>query len=180
MEIWLRTNPRPFLAALIAPFILTAMGAVWLWWGMSNSVSLWFMAAGPIFILGGFLLASALVWRSTQPVLAQKSDRLLLFMEGAEPIAIPLDVVECFFTGQGDALLKDRQGKEREASAIIVRLAESAKEWHHRDVAPQYAHWCEGYITLRGTWCEPIGPDLLRQLNKRLVESQKAQKAKLS
>ena len=177
MEIWLRTNPRPFLAALVAPALLAALGVAWIWWAITSNASIWLTAAGPIFILAGLLLACVLVWRSKLPVLARQSDQLLLFMDGAKPIPIPLKVVECFFTGQGDALLKDRQGKELEASAIIVRLAESAKEWHHRDVAPKYAHWCEGYITLRGTWCEPIGPDLLRQLNKRLVESQKAQKA---
>lgn len=176
MEIWIRTNPRPFLAALIAPGFLTVLGLAWMGWTTSSNLSGWLTGIGGIFIVAGVLLAGALIWRSKQPVLARRDDQLLLCTEGI-PIQIPLELVECFFKGQGDSLLQDRLGKELEASAIIIRLAESAKDWHHRDVSPKYAHWCEGYITLRGTWCEPIGPDLLRQLNKRLVEAQRAQKA---
>jgi hypothetical protein len=173
MEIWLRTNPRPYWAALIIPLVLlvgcagclsaaASVGAMWPY-GWAGSV-LGFLAVA---LTGMFL------WRAQSPVLVRDQSNLLLHFGAAPPVAIPIEVVECFFVGHGDTLMKDRLGKEVETSTIILRIAESAKEWHHREVAPAFAHWCEGYITLKGTWCEPIGPDLLRALNQRLVATQR-------
>jgi hypothetical protein len=58
-----------------------------------------------------------------------------------------------------------------------VRLAESAQDWKHRDVRPAFGHWCEGYITIRGSWCEPINEGLMKRLNQRLVAVQRERKA---
>ena len=63
------------------------------------------------------------------------------------------------------------------ANNVIVRLAESASDWKHRDVRPAIGHWCEGYITLRGSWCEPITPALMKRLNHRLAEVHRQRKA---
>ena len=91
-------------------------------------------------------------------------------------VRVPIEVVEVFFVGQGPSNLPKMKGREPETTNIIVRLAESAGEWKHRDVDPRFAHWCEGYVTLRGAWCEPIGETALRRLNKRLVEVQRERK----
>jgi len=53
---------------------------------------------------------------------------------------------------------------------VIVRLAEAAEEWKHRDVRPALGEWCEGYITIRGSWCERITPELMRRMNGRLAD----------
>jgi hypothetical protein len=37
-------------------------------------------------------------------------------------------------------------------------------------VKPSLGTWCGGYVTIRGTWCEPLQPDLIRRLNRRLKE----------
>jgi hypothetical protein len=177
MEVWLRTNPRPFLAALIAPGALFVLGIASMGWTFSSGAWVWGWAAGPVLLLAGLFLGGLLLRRAKLPVLARQRDQLLLYLDGTPPIAIPLQVVECFFAGQGDSFIKDRSGKELETAAIILRIAESATEWKHRDVSPRLAHWCEGYITIRGAWCEPIGPELLRSLNQRLVASQRALKA---
>ena len=123
--------------------------------------------------MAGVFLCGLLVRRAQLPVLAHRRDELLLFLDAGPPIAIPLKVVECFFAGQGDSLIKDRSGKDLEAAAIILRIAESATEWKHRDVSQRLAHWCEGYITIRGAWCEPIGRELMQRLNRRLNEVQR-------
>lgn len=171
MEVWLRTNSRPYWAALLFPALMAALGAACFVWAPSQAL------LGGLLLGIALLLAGLLFWRARQPVLARRGDQLLLFLGAAPPIAIPLQIVECFFSGQGEAMVRDRSGKALEASAVILRLAEAAAEWKHRDVQARYAHWCEGYITIRGAWCEPIGPELLRSLNQRLVAAQRAQKA---
>ena len=71
--------------------------------------------------------------------------------------------------GQGPAKFGHGKIPETEAQNVVVRLAEAATEWHHREVKPALGHWCDGYVTLRGAWCEPIDADVLERLNKRLV-----------
>jgi hypothetical protein len=174
MEIWLRTNPRPFLAALVLPIALLLGGFAWIWLvPRTDGAATWVDNLGWGLVAASFFMGGLLLWRSKSPVLARRKAELLLFLGGAPPITIPISIVECFFVGQSEAMIGGRKGKEVEATAIIFRLAENAREWHQRDVSARYAHWCEGYITLRGTWCQPIGPELMRQLNQRLIAAQR-------
>jgi hypothetical protein len=100
---------------------------------------------------------------------------LLVFLDAPNrPTRIPIAVVECFFLGQGGSQLPKLQGREPETQNVIVRLAESATEWKRRDVRPALGNWCEGYITIRGSWCERITPELMRRMNGRLAEVKKA------
>ena len=62
------------------------------------------------------------------------------------------------------------KGREPETQNVVVRLAETATDWKHRKVRPAFGQWCEGYITIRGAWCERITPDLVRSMNHRLAE----------
>jgi hypothetical protein len=101
---------------------------------------------------------------------------VLVYAGPAEPLRVPVDAVECFFLGQAGGMIPNAQGGEAEVRTVIIRLAEAATEWHHRDVKAAFAHWCEGYITIRGTWCEPITPELLRRLNGRLAALQRERK----
>jgi hypothetical protein len=61
-------------------------------------------------------------------------------------------------------------------SNVIVRLAEAAPQWHHRDIPATFGKWAEGYIILSGTWCEPITLELLRELNGRLAAVHRARR----
>lgn len=122
------------------------------------------------------MLASLAWWLST-PRLAYEGSDLVVFLDRGETIRVPIDIVECFFLGQGASFLPHLQGREPETANVIVRLAESAVDWKHRDVNPRIAHWCEGYITLRGAWCEPIDAEGLRRLNHRLAEIHRQRKA---
>lgn len=177
-EIWLRPNRRALLLGLMLPAILVAVGALlltcsllfqWHWIGH--------VAAG-LSLLAAAYLAGNILWIAAQPRLAYEPDSLLVYFEPREPIRVPLEFVECFFLGQGASELPKIDGVEPETSNVIVRLAERAKDWHHRDVQPAIGHWCEGYITLRGAWCEPISGEALKQLNQRLAAAHREQKAR--
>lgn len=116
--------------------------------------------------------AGLCIYLMRRPRLSFLKDKLHVRLRPGPPIEIPIDVVECFFLGQGPTLLPrpfgDRDQVE-ETSTIVVRLAESAEEWKHFDVKPALGLWCDGYITIRGTWCEPITNELLKRLNDNLV-----------
>ena len=79
--------------------------------------------------------------------------------------------------GQGASELPHLAGREPETQNIVIRLAESAAEWKHREMWPAFGMWCESYITLRGSWCEPITPELMQQINNRLIAVQRERKA---
>lgn len=177
METWLRPNYRPIYVALILPAagllvgIALAFGA--------------FLAAGPTWIIGlGIITALAsiagigsLVRMLYVPRLGYVTGELHVSLGSRQPIAVPINAVECFFLGQGPAMLtaNESESNSAETTNVVVRLSEAAEEWKHRTVRPEYGHWCDGYIVIRGTWCEPIQPDLLKRLNQRLVEVHRQQ-----
>jgi len=169
-EVWLRTNRRALVLGMMLPGIILAVSGAALFWSLVTAQHwLWqlgflVLTAGPLWMLG------ELVYASFRPRVAYKSGDLLLFLEPTRATRVPIDVVEVFFLGQGPSELPKLKGREPETQNVVIRLAESAADWKHRDVRPSFGHWCEGYITIRGSWCEPITPELMRGLNRRLAE----------
>jgi hypothetical protein len=88
---------------------------------------------------------------------------------------MPIEVVECFLLGQAPTMLPGKSQEHAETASVVIRLNERAADWAHRDVRPALGKWCEGYITLRGTWCEPLSVPLINRLNARLAEAHAAQ-----
>lgn len=173
-EIWLNNNRRVLL--LLATLAAVAVTTCAMWFYFAHSVVAKYIS--------GVGLAAAAVWlivilyRIRQPRMRYSDGSLLLYLGGTQPLMVPIEIVECFFLGQAPSMLprslEGKHGEATEASTIVVRLAESAKDWHHRDVRGSLGQWCEGYITIRGTWCEPLSGDLVLQLNRRLVEAHRA------
>ena len=95
---------------------------------------------------------------------------MLFNLRNGSPIRVPLDVVEAFLMGQGSAMMSGRH-RTREATTVVVRLAEVASDWARVDVHPRLASWCDGYITIRGTWCEPLDVGVVNRLNQQLADA---------
>lgn len=177
IEAWLKTNRRALVLGMIVPSGLTILAGAGLAWSVATGqhwalqAILVVLTAGPLWMIGELLYAQA------QPRIGYQAGELLVYLGEARPTRIPIDIVEVFFLGQGPSELPKLKGREPETQNVIIRLAESAPEWKHRDVRPALAHWCEGYITIRGSWCEPITPGLMRRLNQRLTEVQRERKA---
>jgi len=168
MKTWLRSNRRAIAAGFVVPAILMACAVglavlPWNWWRL--------IAVVPMVIAA---VISWSLWRMIgQPRLAYDNGYLLVYMSGTfVPERVPIEVVECFFIGEAPSLLPKptETSKPTRAQAIIIRLAESARDWHERSVRQELGQWCGGYITVRGTWSEPIHPDLVQKLNAQLVE----------
>jgi hypothetical protein len=118
----------------------------------------------------------AVLWianRSRQPRLAYANGQLEVYL-ARQPLRVPIEIVECFFMGQGPSFLPAMPIGDSKAAPdtanLIVRLAESEPDWKHRDVWPRLGQWCEGYITIRGAFCEPLSKEVAGKLNHRLVE----------
>lgn len=174
-EVWLSGNLRAQRILLVPAAVAVVAAGIWLAWAWSTPQRGW--------SLGAFVVA--LVWlgerlrRVNRPRLSYRDGRLLVHLyRGRRAEAVPIEVVECFFLGQGPSLLpkplETSAGGGNEARTIVVRLAEAAKEWHHRDVRASLGQWCEGYIILRGTWTEPLTAELAKSLNHRLVQAHRS------
>jgi hypothetical protein len=176
-ETWLKTNRRALSLGLVVPgLILLAAGGGLAWsvvTGQHGAIQLLLavLTVGPLWMIGELLYALS------RPRIGYEPGELLVYFDAARPTRVPIEIVEVFFLGQGPSELPPLKGREPETQNVIVRLAESAADWKHRDVRPAIGHWCEGYITIRGSWCEPITPTLMRELNHRLAEIHRAQRA---
>jgi hypothetical protein len=166
-EVWLQTNRRAVLLGLIVPLLLGALGIGLLWLGDHPAPRM----IGSISLAMGVVLTLLLIWQLRQPRLAYEQGKLLFFLRSGGPIRVPVEVIECFLLGQTDALLSGKQNERSETRAVMVRLSEKAEEWSHQEVKPALGRWCDGYVIIRGTWCEPLSVEVVNRLNQRLAEA---------
>jgi len=180
-ECWLRPNRRVLVVAialLAGCALLASMLASGQWWPGSWLTLKVILAMVALWI---WVRVIMLVNHACLPRLAYQRGELLVFLRYRRPLRVPVAQVECFFLGQGDSMLAAAGESEATESmakthTIVVRLAEAAKDWQAREVRPELGRWCDGYITIRGTWCEPVSPELVKQLNSRLVKIHRQQR----
>lgn len=169
-EPWLRGNSRPLRLALIPPLVLIAAG-IWLMWGAP-----WWtlrIVAGISMGAGLVMFLSVTMWLR-MPRLAYRQGRLLAYLRMGTPVAIPIEVVECFFLGRSPVESLSGRGQTVQSADLLVRLSESARDWHDIEIKPVLGKWQGNMITIRGLWCEPLTPALLVQLNGRLVQAKRS------
>src|SRR5688500_4253287 len=176
-EVWLRNNRRALLVGMILPGLWLTIGLAALVTALATGQPWWLGAVAAIVSLPPVWLLAGLVLALTRRRLAYEEGELLVYVDAYRPTRVPIDVVEVFFLGQGPSELPKLAGREPETQNVVVRLAESATDWKHREVRPAFGQWCEGYITLRGAWCEPITREVMQGLNRRLAEVQRERKA---
>lgn len=175
VEAWLLPNRRALVVNFVIAGIVLVTGATFVCgWPFPHPVA---RIAGGLALLYGFTSIASFVYQYRVPRLAYSDGQLLVFLGTRCPYQVPIEAVEVFFLGQGPSELPGRRGEESESANVVVRLAESAKQWQQQPVKRSLGSWCDGYITIRGAWCEPIHGDLIRRLNARLVEVHREQKA---
>ena len=172
LQQWLRANRRAIAWAAVFPALLVVIGfACLIGWRSTTGACV----AGVSLALG-FLLGQTLLRAYHRPRVAYAAGEVFLFLRGAQAVRVPLDVVECFFLGQGPALIGAGPVRTAETANVVIRLAERATDWHQVTVNPRLAAWCDGYITLHGAWCEPVTPQRLEALNANLVAAKREQR----
>jgi hypothetical protein len=125
---------------------------------------------GAALIILAVAVLIALARQFLRPRIAFRDGQVLFNLRSGQPIAVPVHIVEAFFLGQGPANLPgDLRGQEKTVN-LVARLARRHTDWAQRDVRPVFGNWSDSYVTVRGTWCEPLDVELVRRLNHRLKE----------
>lgn len=165
-EVWLRSNRRVFILGLVPGAAICAAGLLLL---LTTPSWILKFVAGAGSLLGGLLL-SAVVRQLARPRVAYADGNVLFYLRANGPIAVPLKVVEAFFLGQGPAYIPGTPEDSQETVNLVARMSQRFPEWQRVDVKPALGQWCEGYVSIRGTWCEPLSNEVVRRLNRRLNE----------
>jgi hypothetical protein len=170
---WLRTNRRALAIGLAAALLLAGAGIGGIVFAAQSPINSAWLWSSVLFtaICGYFSLS--LMYQLTLPRLAYCDGYLLVYLTSSTPARVPIEIVELFFLGQGSSLVPQGDAGPTRTLTVVVRLAEAATTWHDRGVKPALGEWREGYIILRGTWCEPLSGPVVQQLNSRLAEIQR-------
>jgi peptidoglycan/LPS O-acetylase OafA/YrhL len=167
-EIWLNPNRRVILFGCVPPLAVVMFG-LWLMFS-SNTIGTqpWRWIGVILLFLGGGMIL-LLMRQFRRPRMAYQNGHVLFYLRSGPPIAVPADVVEAFFAGQSPAGIPGI-AKQPQSANLIARLSRRHTEWAEQTVKPALGNWSEGYVTVRGTWCEPLSAELIRKLNRRLKE----------
>lgn len=178
-ETWLQANRRAFVLPIGAAFVVEAVaivGAVALGRNPESfgSVGFWLCI-----VLAGIagLIGMALVVIVRIPRIAYDAGLVKFFVRFGPPVEVPLEHVEAFLIGRGPIFFNDDRTETKETTTIICRIAERAHDYHNVQTAPLLAAWCGNNATIRGTWTEPLGIELVNRLNQRLYDVKQARAA---
>ncbi len=168
-EIWLQGNRRAILFGAILPTVLMLAGLAMVGVALNRDGAIVLRSCGSAAILIGMLVLAILAVQYRRPRIAFQNAHVLFFVRSGGPIAVPVDIVEAFIIGQGPAHLPGIS-KQPNTVNLVARLSQRHTEWARQAVKPAIASWCDGYVTIRGTWCEPLNSEVIRRLNRRLKE----------
>jgi hypothetical protein len=173
-ETWLKPNRRALGFACVLPGVLAAAG-LWLLADSWETKQLFWSALGAGLVVANAAIIALAIFQMRRPRIAYRDGHVLFYLRAGRPWQVPAQFVEAFFLGRGPARLPLAGGEQRDTINLVARLSQRHHEWAQRAVKPALGRWCDGYVTIFGAWCEPLGPDVIRRLNRRLKEVQAAQ-----
>jgi hypothetical protein len=171
-EIWLQPNRRALWFGAVPPTLLFLLGA-WIAFSGEQPVADWRMWLGGGLMLVGATLAGAVIAQLRRPRIAYLDGTVEFYLRSATPLGVPVELVEAFFLGQGPLMLP--AAPQRDATVnLVARISQRDPSYAEREVKQALGAWSESYVTIRGTWCEPLNGELIRRLNHRLREVSEA------
>lgn len=172
-EVWLRSNRRVIALGLV-PIVLLGVTSVLLYMKTASTL-LAGLAVGMLVL--SLILSGILLRNLVSPRIAYSDGQVLFYLKAGGPIAVPVHVVEAFFLGQGPAHLPIGDADSQVTINLVARLSQKEPQWAELEVKPALGRWSEGYISIRGSWCEPLNGEVIRRLNRRLGEVSREQQA---
>jgi len=186
-EVWLRGNMRPLVVAAVAEgLVLAAVAAAVAATGFTPLGVGVLLAVAATTSLGMAGIAMA----ASRPRLAYRDGMLVVRLRLRDGEELPIDLVECFFLGATDIRRPAHGGgcdgnhaaghdhlhppAARRRGTLVMRLAERAIDWRRRPTFTPWGTWSDGYVVFDGLWCEPLSPDFVERLTRRLVEMKRA------
>jgi hypothetical protein len=169
-ETWLQTNRRALWIGTVPPLVFMALGT-WLAWGFTSPGADWPRWLGTTMIIVGGALVATLLAQLHRPRIVYDDGQVLFHLRNGPPIAVPVELVEAFFLGQGPLMLPGPPKQGDATVNLVARISQRDPTYAEREVKPALGRWSESYITIRGTWCEPLDGELIRRVNHRLREA---------
>lgn len=170
-EVWLRSNRRALGFGCVPLAALAASGA-WLVHGANGPLSDWLFWPGAFLTMIGAGATLAMFRQMWQPRIAFRDGHVLFYLRAGKPFEVPSAIVEAFFVGQSPVVLTSGRPMRHRSLNLVARLSQRETDWAQREVKAALGEWRDGYVTVHGTWCEPITEGLVRGLNHRLKEVQ--------
>ena len=173
MEVWLKPNRRALAMGMILPLAmaLLGLGAVIGFWPPSGPLRVFIVAAGTLMAGLGGLSVVLLGLALRQPRIAFDGSSLWFHIDGRSPVRVPLEAVEAFLGGRSESLAS--HARIQKTYAVVVRFADRFPEFHERPIRHVMGTWQDGYLSIRGLWCEPISAELIKSLNRKLNEAKR-------
>ena len=165
-----RSNLRIGAAMLLAALAALGVGTYLLWIAES------WMLALPGAVLGGLgaCWTWAALWYLVLPRVELREGELWVRLHPVLRAQIPLEHVEAFLLNQGPAMPQEAVRDRALATNLVIRIAEKAEPWSQQRRATLLGIWCGPYITLRGTWLEPLSVQKINRLNELLYQAKQA------
>lgn len=163
-EVWLHSNRRVLLLAMVPTAVLGGGGVAMLLLDMPSilRVVAWLCLGLSCMLLLGLLQ------QMVRPRIAYRNGFVHFYLKSGKPIAVPIHIVEGFFLGQGPAYLPGATHDDAKTVNLVARISQREADWAQREVKEALGHWRDSYITIRGTWCEPLTTDAVGRLNRCL------------
>ena len=150
---------------------LVGLGAVVGFWPPSGLVGSFIVAAGALTAVLGGLSVALLGVALRQPRIAFDGAALWFHIDGRAPVRVPLEAVEAFLGGRSESLAS--HARIQKTYAVVVRFADRFPEFHAHPIRHAMGTWQDGYLSIRGLWCEPISAELIKSLNRKLNEAKR-------
>lgn len=170
VDVWLRSNPRPALFALVAVGLSSCLllGGVRAAGVGPRGVGVAALVAVLAVAGGGAMLAAA-----SLPRLERRGAMLRIRLAPFIGHDVPLEVVECVFPGSQPLADGPPGDAVRRVGTVIVRFAERAVEWRRRPAFPAWGTWQDGQVVIDGRWCEPLSLAVTQRLGQRILEAKR-------
>ena len=84
-------------------------------------------------LIVAIVLLVGLLQQLFRPRIAYRDGHVLFYLQARSPIAVPVQVVEAFFLGQGPAYLPTASASKAESVNLVARLSQRATEWAQLD-----------------------------------------------
>jgi hypothetical protein len=174
-ETWLRPNRRVLFLGMV-PLVVLGLLA----WLLSRAdLPGIFRVTGLASETVCLLLMGLLVHHLRTPRIAYRSGEVLFHLRWLRPIRVPLPLVEAFFLGAGPADLPFCHD-DQTTTNLVARLTQKEHDWSNVPMKHALGSWHNGYVTIRGTWCEPLSEELVLRMNRRLSEVSQATRVSMS
>jgi hypothetical protein len=167
-EVWVAGNARPVYGLAIVGVLVAVMAVAVAKAGGGTLVAVTVAGGVPLAIAAAFAAVAL------RPRLARERGDMVVRLAPLSTQRVPLDVVECVFSGSQPLAEADGGPPRRRVGTLVIRLAERATDWRHRATFAPWGTWDDGHIVIDGRWCEPLSPEFARALAGRLMESKRA------